>query len=305
MADGPTLLLITNPLAGAGDESAIAEAVKVLRARADVRIAECSDPRELRAALGRREGRMPVVCGGDGSLNLLVGELRRRTELADTDIGLIPLGTGNDLARGVGVPLAPEQAAATVLDGYGRPLDLLVADEGGVAVNAVHLGAGAEAARRAQPFKSRLGRFAFPMGSLLAGLGMRGLRLKVIADGRTLARRRVLMVGLANGPTIAGGRGKLAPRAVPDDGLVDVVVSAAIGPVARVGYALHLLRGVHEARADVRTIRARRVVIIGEPFEYNADGDLGGPVTHQCWRVEPQAWRLRVPQDQQVGGRNL
>ena len=58
------------------------------------------------------DGREVVVAGGDGSLHAVVAALHERGELADAAVGLIPLGTGNDFARGVGLPLDPAEAAA-------------------------------------------------------------------------------------------------------------------------------------------------------------------------------------------------
>jgi diacylglycerol kinase family enzyme len=103
-----------------------------------------------------------------------------------------------------------------------------------------------------------------------------------------------LMVGLALGTSIGGGA-QLAPAAEPDDGLVDVVISYAVGPVARLGYALHLRRGEHVRRDDVHTTLANTVTISGQPFPWNADGELGSPVRRRTWVVERSAWQLLVP----------
>ena len=56
----------------------------------------------------------------------MVNALHRRHELADTLVGLIPLGTGNDFARGVGIPLDPAEAARVVVAGNVAPVDLIV-----------------------------------------------------------------------------------------------------------------------------------------------------------------------------------
>ena len=289
-------LLIANADAGGNDEQAVSDAVAVLRRAGDVEVARTGSPGDLDGALHRRGGRRIVVAGGDGSLHAVVAALHRRNELASTEIGLIPLGTGNDFARGVGIPLDPVEAARVLLDNKGQPVDLLVDCAGDIVVNAVHVGVGAEAGREAESWKGRLGKLGYYVGALIAGLRMTGLRLRVEADGVVLAdlNRPVLQVGIGNGPNVGGGT-ELLPGAQVDDGRVDVVVSFATGPWQRLAYALRLTRGSHEQRHDVSLTRAKTVSVTGEDFWCNADGELYGPERNYTWRVEPGAVRFVLP----------
>ncbi|GAA3120533.1 diacylglycerol/lipid kinase family protein [Streptosporangium carneum] len=285
------LLAIYNEEAGGADEAARTAATEILRAGADV-IDVPVGRKDLDEMLDASPGADVVVMGGDGSLHVTVATLRRRGELGSRTVGLVPLGTGNDFARGMGIPLDAEVAARIVLAGRPRALDLLADDADGVVVNAVHLGVGAEASARAQPLKPGLGRLAYAVGGLLAGVRGPGWRLSVTVDGRPLAEGRpVLMVGVGNGVTIGGGT-PLTPRARPDDGMVDVVVSMTTGPVDRLAYALRLRRGSHPGMRDVVTDRGRTVTVTGEPVPVNADGELTGPVTRRTWTVMPAAWRM-------------
>jgi diacylglycerol kinase (ATP) len=241
-----------------------------------------------------------VIAGGDGSLHTVVAALHSRGELQDCRLGLLPFGTGNDLARGLGIPLDPESAARVVISGRPRRLDLLVDDTGGVVLNAVHLGIGARAAQAAGALKSWLGRFAFPLGAFSVGLRTRGWRLEVRVDGNPVgdSRSRVLMVAVSNGPSIAGGIAHVHPEAVPHDGLAEVVISRAVGPVARIGYAVDLSRGKHLARRDVQVVRGRHVTVTGDPFFTVADGEIAGPTTHRSWMLKPAEWQLSVPRSE-------
>lgn len=110
-----------------------------------------------------------MAAGGDGTLHLLVAVLHARGELASRVIGLVPLGTGNDFARAVGIPLAAAEATRVVLQGSPHEVDLLTDDADGVVINTVHLGIGAEASRAGQPLKPVLGMLAYRIGALLAG----------------------------------------------------------------------------------------------------------------------------------------
>jgi YegS/Rv2252/BmrU family lipid kinase len=290
------LLVVTNVAAGGTADEQVEAALAVLRSATDVRREVCAEPDDLGRVLDGLGERTLVVVGGDGSVHTAVATLRSRGELSpDRPIGLIPLGTGNDLARTLGIPLDPAAAARALLAGSVRRLDLVVDDAGGVVVNAVHLGVGAEAAEKARAVKDRLGRAAYAVGSIAAGTGATGWQLQVVVDGAALpVDGEVLMVAVANGRTIGGGA-PLAPDASPDDGLVDVVVATSTGPLARLGFAMALRDGEHVERDDVLVVRGRTVTVTGDPFPLNADGELDGPVSARTWTVRPAAWSLVVP----------
>jgi diacylglycerol kinase family enzyme len=290
------LVAIRNAAAGTAGSAAEAAALDVLAAGADVVAVTLGDPDDLAAALAAHPDRRPVVFGGDGSLHALVAALHERGELADRTVGLIPLGTGNDFARTLGIPLDPEAAARMVLHGRRRTLDLLRDDRGGIVVNAVHLGVGAEASRRATPLKPWLRRFAYAVGGVAAGLRVSGWRLRVTVDGETVAdgRRRVLMVGIGSGVTIGGGT-PLLPDAEPGDGMADVIVSFATGPISRLVYAKRLRAGSHTMQRDVVHRRGGKITVAGEPVPVNADGELSGPRARHEWRVHARAWQITAP----------
>lgn len=292
-------LALTNDLAGRTERESVDGVLAELGAGGDVELAECSGPEDLERILDGRSGRTLVVIGGDGSLHTTVRALWRRGEAADCVVGLIPLGTGNDFARGVGIPLDAPEAARLIVAGKPSAVDLVTDDDGGVVVNAVHIGVGADAAVAARPFKRRFKIAAFPLGGFIAGLRAKGWRLRIDIDGQivNLPRRRVLMAGVSNAPTIAGGTATFAPDAVVTDGLFDVTVSLSVGPLARVGYAAKLIRGTHGSREDVIHRKARTFTAAGEAFHINADGELAGPVTRRTWTIRPGAWRCILPTD--------
>lgn len=290
------LVVVTNESAGGTADEPVEAALGVLGRAADVRREVCAEPGDLHRVLDGLDGRTLVVAGGDGSVHTAVETLHGRGELAaDRPLGLLPLGTGNDLARTLGIPLDPVSAAEAFLTGRPRQLDLAVDDDGGVVVNAVHVGVGAEAAERATALKDRLGRAAYAVGSIAAGAGATGWHLRVVVDGEPVpVDDAVLMAGVANGRTVGGGAA-LAPDAVPDDGLLDIVVATSTGPLARLGFAVALREGEHVGRDDVLVVRGRTVTVAGDAFPVNADGELYGPVSERTWTVRPRAWSLVVP----------
>ncbi|MDQ4085470.1 MAG: YegS/Rv2252/BmrU family lipid kinase [Actinomycetota bacterium] len=290
------LLLITNADAGSGDAATLDDALGILRGYADVEVAHTSNPGELDGVLQRRGGRRLVVAGGDGSMHAVVAALHRRHELEKGTLALIPLGTGNDFARGTGIPLEAADAARIAVHGEVRPVDLLVNCAGQVVVNAVHFGIGAEAGKQASSWKRWLGRLGYPVGALIAGFTQRGIRLRVEADGEVLADldRTLIQVAIGNGTNVGGGT-ELTPDASVEDGLADVVVSFATSPLAKLGYTLRLASATHEERQDVVTARAGRIAISGQDFWCNADGEVYGPEVNHEWHVEPGAFRMALP----------
>ncbi|HEX2177817.1 MAG TPA: YegS/Rv2252/BmrU family lipid kinase [Nocardioidaceae bacterium] len=290
------MLLITNTEAGSSDDESLAEALAVLRRHTDVEVARTSNPGELDGVLQRRGGRRIVVAGGDGSMHAVVAALHRRNELTKGTLALIPLGTGNDFARGTGIPLDAVEAAETAVKGDVRPVDLLVNCAGQIVVNAVHFGIGAEAGKQASAWKKWLGRLGYPVGALIAAFTQPGIRLHVEADGEVLADldRAVIQVAIGNGSNVGGGT-ELTPEASVEDGLADVVVSFATTPWAKIGSVRQLVSGSHLERDDVVMTRASRISISGQDFYCNADGEIYGPEVNHEWHVEAGAFRMALP----------
>ena len=285
-------MLLTNARAGSADRQRVDLAVRLLEAGGPVEVAVLDSATELDQVLDERGDRRLVIAGGDGTLHLVVAALYRRGELDDAEVGLIPLGTGNDFARGAGLPLDLEEAAKVVLGGTVQSVDLVVDDLGNIAVNNVHLGVGAEASRRGAIWKHRLGRLGYGLGMLQASFA-HSFRLDVDIDGERVAGRDrpVLEVSVGNGATVGGGL-PLNPRADPTDGKLDAIVSFAAGPLRRISYGIDVLRAQQLARPDVMRRSCDAVTVTGEPFYVSADGEIYGPVPRRAWQLERGALRL-------------
>ncbi|MFC7642081.1 diacylglycerol/lipid kinase family protein [Streptosporangium lutulentum] len=106
--------------AGSADDDVRTAVIETLRGGADVVEAPVGE-KDLEEMLDACPGRDVVVLGGDGSLHVVVSTLYRRGELDTRTVGLVPLGTGNDFARGLGIPLDPQVAARVVLAGRPHP----------------------------------------------------------------------------------------------------------------------------------------------------------------------------------------
>jgi YegS/Rv2252/BmrU family lipid kinase len=305
------LLVITNDDAGTADDKALRGALSILREKCSVDLQVTSQPGELDGVLQRAGSRRIVVAGGDGSLHAVVSALYRRHELGDAVVGLLPLGTGNDFARSLKIPLDLEQAAEVICSGEVRPTDLIVDELGEVVVNNVHVGAGVEASKRGARVKDKLGpigvgkanlgRLGYPIGAVMSAFEQPSVHLHVELDGKVVTDvdTPVLMVSIGNGAHVGGGT-PLTPGADPLDGQVDVLISHTAGLKGRLGYALHLRRGQHHRRDDVQYLRGSQVTISGDAFWISADGEISGPERHRSWHVEPAAYSFILPSEQPV-----
>lgn len=302
----PGFTLVANAGAGSSDRDVLEGVRDELAANgASVEVVWTGDPDELADVVAGLGGGRLVVAGGDGSISAAVDALVRAGR-GDVEVGLVPLGTGNDLARGMGIPLDANEAARLARDGdaVGRPvIRLLPGAERGdgtrFAVNALHMGVGASAADRARGLKSVLGPAAYPVGAVAAGASDAGWDVELVVDDREVVAARALMCACMLGTSIGGGT-EVVPDSTPRQAAMrrdmEVVVVGATGAMARVGFALALVGGEHLERDDVVHGPAARLSVRSDPpIPLNLDGELIDPMSELVVEVEPEAWRLVVP----------
>lgn len=288
-----TALAISNANAGSSDEATIAAVLEVLRESVDVTHVATQDPEHLAETLAEhRDVDLVVSMGGDGSLHAVVQALHDAGRLPDTPVGLVPLGTGNDFARTLELDTDPVAAARDLAAGSVRSIDLVLDGTGMVVVNAAHVGIGAEAAARAEPFKRFLGPVAYVIGAI-STLFTRSAHAHVTIDGDEL-KGHVAQIAVGNGRFVGGG-GELLPRAVIDDGRMDVAVSFAASVPQRILYALHLRRGTHPDADFVHYTRATRVHVRGDRMRCTSDGELTDPAPEHEWHLVPGGLAMQLP----------
>lgn len=288
-----TWLAISNASAGSSDEETIKAALAVLRGTAEVEHVATRDPDHLARTLAEHpDVDLVVSLGGDGSLHAVVQALHDADRLSATPVGLVPLGTGNDFARTLDLPPDPVDAAHALARGRVRRIDLLVDGSGTVVVNAAHVGIGAEAAARAEPLKKFLGPLGYAVGAL-STLFTRSSHARVTIDDDEIDGH-VAQVAVGNGRFVGGG-GELLPRAIVDDGKMDVAVAFAASTTRRILYALHLRRGTHPDADFVHYTRATSVHVQGERMRCTTDGELTEPAAEHRWQVLSGGFEMRLP----------
>ncbi|MFB8209047.1 diacylglycerol kinase family protein [Streptomyces sp. NPDC056010] len=201
------------------------------------------DPGGGQAAAAVREGAsLVVVCGGDGTIRAAADRLAG----TGVPLAVVPCGTGNLLARNLGLPVAPADALAAALTGTERRIDLGRIEGDGLP--ATHFtamsGAGLDAAMLENTDSAAKAAIGWP-AYVIAGLrSLRAPRMSVsirLDDGPVL-RRTARMVLVANIGDVQGGA-TLVPSAEPDDGLLDLAVFDPHGPGGWVRAVGAVLRG--------------------------------------------------------------
>ncbi|KQY58145.1 hypothetical protein ASD11_00270 [Aeromicrobium sp. Root495] len=288
-------VLVANAAAGGNDDEIVDAVVALLRPEIDVVLHRTSSPEELEPVVKEAVGGTVLVLGGDGSIHAVVSALDRFDLLEDVAVAVVPLGTGNDFVRTIGMAEDTMEAAGQVLSCTERRADLVRDQDGEIVINAVHVGLGVHANVAAEPWKKALGPVGYAIGTIVAGVTGRGVDAVVEIDGqRVKSPRRLLQVAVGNGKYVGGGA-PLLPDADPFDGLLDVAVSWSTPRWHRLGYAWRLRRGRHPMRDDVVYRQATTVTVRGESMAANLDGDIGEPGRTHTWTVQPGRLRLLVP----------
>jgi YegS/Rv2252/BmrU family lipid kinase len=264
------------------------EALGLLRVRfGRVPVYPAADPgdAETLAAELAPEVDVLVVFGGDGTVHEVANGLPLGGE--GPLVALLPAGTGNDLARAIGMPPDPV-AAATELDGA-RPRALDLLDCGPRrAANGINAGFAAAATDTLSPrVKKALGPAAYLAGGIRAGINPPTWPARVEVDGRVV-EGEALAVVVGNGGSFGGGRW-LLPEADVGDGLLDVLVVPA--PVSKARLARHLAMD-RRLPGDLPRLRGASATVVTD-MPCRLDGEPAP--TPGSVAVLPGAWRVLAP----------
>lgn len=245
------------------------------------------------AALAAHDDARLAVAGGDGTLGL-AARLVAGTEIA---LCVVPCGTGNDLARYLGVPLSPEEAAAVAVGGPVRALDL-VATELGTFAHAAGVGIMVRFADAVAGVRGWRRPVLYPLRAYEAWRGRRPLDLVISVDGEPFEPLGPpLEVAIVNTPRLGGRIGVQLGTASPDDGRVEVIaLSRAAGRAALMGLVHYLRAGVAAPPAHALLRSGGEVRIKGAaPFAVSLDGERVGETSELSARVVPGACAVVVP----------
>ncbi|HWS86160.1 MAG TPA: diacylglycerol kinase family protein [Pyrinomonadaceae bacterium] len=262
--------------------------------------------------IGEREARagrpFVIACGGDGTISEVAnGILRAESE---TELGILPSGTGGDFRRTLDIPRRAADAARALREGSTRVMDagrVTFTNERGEEgsrffVNVASFGMGGDVIKRVKSREglpagaARLlgGRLSFAAAALQAAATFEKPRVRVSLDGGRETHLTVANFCVANARYFGGGM-KIAPDAKVDDGRFDVVAVGDVSALTVLANSYKLYLGTHLGMQEVRHAHARRVraeSADGSVVKLEVDGELAGRLPAE-FELLPGALRVR------------
>ena len=293
------LLIIANPVSGGGRGSKTAQHAKAYLEEqgvaAQVLFTSGKGHATELAQVALNSG-MPriIACGGDGLIHEMVNVLAT----SNTELGLLPAGRGNDLARALGIPTHPQRAARLLIDGAVRRIDLGRVN-GRFFSTIVTLGLDSEVAHlvyeKLVPFS---GTGAYIIAVLRTLRHYAGVHLRMSGDFGVV-EQLTLLAATGNTASYGGGM-KILPGADPSDGLLDICHVRMMRPFDVLKLFPTVFWGGHPSLPEVTLYRSASVRLeSSQPCRLFADGEPVGntPATIQ---VVPKALAVVVPSDRPI-----
>jgi YegS/Rv2252/BmrU family lipid kinase len=289
---GMPLALLVNPSSAGGRTLKLLPRVEAAldARRVEFRVQRTKDLEHgaEQALLAIEAGEVPVVMSGDG----LVGAVGGAMAGAETPLGIVPGGRGNDLARVLEIPADPELAVDVILAGNSRRIDVGEAN-GRRFLGIVSVGFDSEANRRANENNFLRGNLVYAYAALRTLAGWKPARY-TIAIGEERIRLSGYSISVANNRAFGGGM-YIAPDAELDDGEFDIVAVGEVGKLRFVGNLPKVFKGTHVDEDEVRVFRAPRLELsASRPFPVYADGEHLTDLPASL-RVLPRALSVLVP----------
>ena len=292
-------LVILNPAAGGQTQATrLRRRLERLIDADFVSTSEAGEAVSLSSEAARAGDDSVIAVGGDGTVREVASGLHLGG--GSPRLGIVPAGTGNDLAFSLGLPPDIEQAAAVATGERTVAMDLVRASRSGggeescFLANAAVAGFGGRIGDGMSPtFRRRLRPIAYPLAALGQIRDLRPYAVRLDVDGQAIDTR-ALMVIMANGE-YAGGRIRFAPGASTSDGELDLVIIHAVSAAKLATLIPRVLSGRHAGHSGISMYRATSVRIHSETDMWiNLDGDTwqSGPA---LFEVVPAALRVAVP----------
>jgi diacylglycerol kinase (ATP) len=277
------IALLTNPTSGKG-RGAAARAVALPRLRAagfevrDLQGADAVEALDLAHAAVADEVWALVVVGGDGMVHLAAQAVAG----TGTHLGMVPAGTGNDVARYLDLPRRdPAEATDRIIASTPRRIDLARSGDR-YFVTVLAAGFDAKVNERANRMTWPRGQMRYNLATLAELRTFEPIPYVLDLDGEEL-RLDAMLVAVGNGPSFGGGL-RITEGALLDDGLLDVVVIKPMSKPGLIRTYPKLFKGTHVTHPQYEHHRVRCVTVAAPGIVSYADGERFGalPLTVEC-----------------------
>lgn len=271
------ILILWNPAAGSAETAEALQADLHGRSQCTIRQVFTRDEIVDAARNAVRAGFDLIVAGGgDGTVNAVVNGLAEPG--CELPLAILPLGTGNDLARTLAIPDDPHAAAELLTSGQTRLIDRVRLETQTRRFYYVNMGSAGFSGEvlkwTTEDVKKWWGPLAYLRGVAEKISELKPYRVLVGLDNEPVLQEELYNIVLANGRTTSGGM-LLAPQANPEDGQVEVLMVKANGFMDLAGLASRYVMGRHLEDDTIIYRRASRVQIQAEPpMAFSLDGDL-------------------------------
>jgi diacylglycerol kinase (ATP) len=294
MGDVGRVAVVLNPMAGRGRGRRSAQRIKDLLSarRLDYTLWTAQRAGEA-GALARQavdQGAAVVVAaGGDGTLNEALNGIFG----SPASLGILPLGTGNDFARHVGIPADLDQAVEVLTSGTHRRVDVGECN-GRYFLNIAGCGFDAVVAERVNAgYRMLHGTPAYLAAVAQSLASYRPAHMVIQADQERL-ESDVMLCSIANTQSYGGGM-RIAPGASIEDGLLDVCVVRQVGRLEFLRAFPRVFRGTHVGHPKFAHFTAHSVTIQSDvPLPVLIDGEVVG-TTPVVARIHPAAIEMLLP----------
>lgn len=243
------------------------------------------------ALSARKQGcQRVIVCGGDGTVNEAINALVD----SDISLGILPLGTGNDFARTLGIKEDIDFACNVLRDEKVRRVDLVKVSSGRYFGSVGGVGFDAEVAAWANRYKRYVPGASIYLLAILAKLLTYKCKKVAITHDTGNHTDEILMAAIGN--TEWYGRGiNITPTAIVDDGVLDICVVKKINKLKLLLFFPSVLKGTHVRFSEVKLYRTKKISIHSEtPLLLLGDGEIIGE-TPVSLEVIPRALRIIAP----------
>lgn len=232
---------------------------------------EAGDAARFASSAARARADLILAAGGDGTVNEVVNGIAGCSWWPR--LGVLPIGTANDFAVGLGIPTPLDEAVAVALGGRALPVDVPRVN-GRRFINVSTGGFGADAADEvAEEMKRLLGRWAYLITGLREFVELRPARASFHADGAELYTGDILLFAVGNGRQTGGGT-LITPRAELDDGKLDVLIVPALPRIEFLALLPDIRAGTHVDSPAVMYLQAQTLMVeAGHGLSVNADGE--------------------------------